>query len=354
VRRLLTEARAAASAFGRVIVRDAIALAGYPGRLAVAAARGWHRFFFTPADPTTLGLIRILVGALVLWNFLTLGLDLQSNLGNDGWVDAESLRKIWQARLGSAAWSLWLVIPDGYLRTAWAIGSIILALFTVGLASRVTAVLAWVIMISTARRTSILFFGFDGVVVSWLFYLAVTGASGQALSLDRLLGRRGRPGPPPAPTVSANLALRLIQLNLCLIYAAAGLAKLQGAAWWNGQAVLMILLSPSGRGEDLTWLAAYPDLINLLTHATVALELLYPVLVWVKPLRPLMILGMVGLHIGIDRVMGLTEFSLAMIAGNLAFITGAQLRGRFRPARTPAPTPPPRQETSAAAVDRSR
>lgn len=350
MRRFLTEVRAAAGAFGRVVVRDAIALAGYPARLAVTAGRGWRRFFFTPADPTTLGLIRILVGGLVLWNFLTLGLDLQSNLGSDGWADPETLHRLWQARFGRQAWSFWLWVPDRHLRIAWVISSVILALFTVGLASRITAVLAWAIMVSTARRASILFFGFDGVVVTWLFYLAVTGASGQAFSLDRLLARRRRPGLPPAPTVSANLAIRLIQLNLCLIYADAGLAKLQGRAWWNGEAVLMILLSPTGRGEGLTWLAAYPHLINLLTHATVALEILYPVLVWVKVLRPLMILGMVCLHLGIEWAMGLTEFSLAMIAGNLAFITGAQLRGRFRAA--PSATAPEGEPVSAAAVGR--
>ena len=220
---------------------------------------------------------------------------------------------------------------------AWAVALLILIVFTLGLASRVTAVLAWVIMVSTSRRVPVLYFGFDQAILSWLLYLAVTGASGQALSLDRLLARRrqrrsvgGPPAPSPTPTVSANLALRLIQLNLCMIYAAAGLAKLQGRVWWTGDAVLMILLSPEYRVGDLTWLAAYPRFLNFLTHATVALEILYPVLVWVRRLRPIMVVAMILLHVGIDLTLGLTEFSLAMIAGNLAFVVGSWLRGRSR------------------------
>ena len=87
---------------------------------------------------------------------------------------------------------------------------------------------------------------------------------------------------------------------------------------------------PEYRVRDFTWLAAYPYLLNLLTHATVALEILYPVLIWVPVFRPLFLAGMIGLHLGIDQTLGLTEFSLSMIAGNLAFVPARWLRGRFR------------------------
>ena len=77
-------------------------------------------------------------------------------------------------------------------------------------------------------------------------------------------------------------------------------------------------------------------MLNFLTHASLALELLYPILIWIGVLRPLMVLGMVGLHLGIAIVApGLTEFGLAMIAANLAFVSGSWLRslvtGRQQP-----------------------
>jgi hypothetical protein len=320
LRRVLTVLGAAGAGLGRL----ALGVVCYPAELVRTTGRAWHRFFFTPADPTPLALIRIGAGLLALWNFWTLGLDLRSNLGSDGWADPATLRVFWKEwKRETTPWSLWLLIPDHYLNAAWVVSAIILVLFTLGLASRVTAVLSWLIVVSTVRRAPVLFFGFDQVLSAWIMYLAVCGASGQALSLDRL--RRGRR---LVPTVSANLGLRLIQLHLCLIYAVSGLSKLQGQSWWNGEAVLMILVAPEYTTGRFLWLAAYPRFLNFLTHATVALEILYPILIWVRILRPLMLLGMVLLHVGIDQTLGLTEFSLAMITGNLAFVAVPGPRGR--------------------------
>jgi predicted DCC family thiol-disulfide oxidoreductase YuxK len=78
---------------------------------------------------------------------------------------------------------------------------------------------------------------------------------------------------------------------------------------------------------DFTPMARWPMLINLLTHASLALELLYPILIWIRITRPLMLLGAAGLHLGIGMMSpGLAEFTLAMLAANLAFIPGAWLR----------------------------
>ena len=41
----------------------------------------------------------------------------------------------------------------------------------------------------------------------------------------------------PVKSVSANFALRLLQIHVCIIYAAAGLSKLPGAKWWDGTAI---------------------------------------------------------------------------------------------------------------------
>ena len=48
-------------------------LAGYLRSLAATTRRGWNTFFFTPADPTVLGLIRLAVGLLAFWSLLVLG-----------------------------------------------------------------------------------------------------------------------------------------------------------------------------------------------------------------------------------------------------------------------------------------
>jgi predicted DCC family thiol-disulfide oxidoreductase YuxK len=322
----------------------------YLRTLWTAAAEGWRSFFFTPADPTPLGLIRILVGALLFWSIFVTGLDLHANLGSHSWADAASVRDLLQER-DSWAWSFWFWVPDSALRAVWVLCLVILAAFTIGIGSRVTAVLAWVIAVSTIRRAPVILFGFDNIVTTWSLYLAVCGTSGQALSLDHFVSRYrqaraeatrrrkdGRwllPAGAPEPTVSANLTVRLIQLHLVLIYGMAGLAKLQGVGWWNGFASWGVVAAGEFRRFDLTWLAEYPSLLNVMTHTGLAFELLFPILIWNRLLRPLFLFTAVLLHIGIDLTLGLTEFGIAMLAGNLAFVSGPWLRslitGRTQP-----------------------
>ncbi len=103
------------------------------------------------------------------------------------------------------AWSFWFLVPDGGLRLAWLACLVLLALYTVGLFSRVTAVLAWVIVVSTVRRAPIALFGFDRVISPLALYLAVTGASGQAVSLDRFF-RRWRQARRAAAAAAASSA----------------------------------------------------------------------------------------------------------------------------------------------------
>jgi predicted DCC family thiol-disulfide oxidoreductase YuxK len=92
-------------------------------------------------------------------------------------------------------------------------------------------------------------------------------------------------------------------------------------------AIWGVLASAEFRQFDLTWLAAYPWLLNAMTHSALALEISYPVLIWIRVLRPLVLASVVLLHIGIAlSAPGLFEFGLAMVAGNLAFVSGPWLR----------------------------
>jgi predicted DCC family thiol-disulfide oxidoreductase YuxK len=321
--------------------------AGYLVELAATTRRAWNSFFFSPADPTSVGLLRVLVGSLAFWSLLVFGLDLHQYLGSDGWAEPTVIRGLQRP----LAWSFWFLVPEGWLRPVWCACLAALGLYALGLFSRSTAVLAWVIVVSTVRRVPIALYGFDQVLSMLALYLAVTGASGQAVSLDRFwtrlrqarnaalsgstqLGPGGwsrevvstAAGSPPA-SISAGLALRLIQLHMVLIYGMAGLAKLQGPSWWNGTALWRTMATGEFVLLDFTFLGAWPLLINFLTHAALAVELLYPVLIWVRMARPLLLVGVFALHAGIAVMSpGLAEFALIMVAGNLAFVPGAWLR----------------------------
>jgi hypothetical protein len=167
VRRLLTDA------------------ADYLSGLVAGFARGWSRFFFLPADPTPLGLIRVAVGLLAFWSLFVIGLDLDAYLGSKGWTNAVDAYRT----LPPFAWSIWFYVPDAMLRPVWLVALGVFALMTVGLFSRTTSVLAWVVIVSTVRRAPVAVFGFDQILSTLALYVAVSGASGQAVSLDRFLKR---------------------------------------------------------------------------------------------------------------------------------------------------------------------
>src|SRR5579884_2014821 len=272
--------------------------------LLVRMARGWNQFWFNPADPTLLGLIRICCGLITLYVYLAYTGDLMQFFGKDGWCDIQTINHIrqdqpWPAMSwdwhpvqeklrfpgpgvqsdpptraevdyihtwhfnpeqkdvtlfrGYYGFSFWYHIGCEGVSPAWmwifhAATCLVIFLFTIGFCSRLTAILTWIATISYIHRAPTVLFGQDTMMNILLLYLMV-GPSGAALSVDRLIRhwwetrrarREGKPAPiwaPPQPLVSANVALRLIQVNLCFIYGMSGLSKLHGTSWWNGTAI---------------------------------------------------------------------------------------------------------------------
>ena len=99
-------------------------------------------------------------------------------------------------------------------------------------------------------------------------YCAI-GPSGLAYSLDSLIRRRRIRIEPSLPSIGANVAIRLIQLHMCVIYFFAGIAKLQGETWWNGLAMWYSFANREYQTMNMTWLAEHPLAINAMTHLTV-------------------------------------------------------------------------------------
>src|SRR5262245_14080765 len=122
----------------------------YLAELWVAARVGWNAFFFSAADPTAVGVIRVATGLLAFWSLLVFGLDLHDYFGSAGWAEPSAI----QMTQRSLAWSFWFLVPDAWLGVAWLACLGILALFTLGLFSRTTAVLSWVIVVSTDRKST--------------------------------------------------------------------------------------------------------------------------------------------------------------------------------------------------------
>lgn len=287
----------------------------------------WDRFFFQPIDALPLSILRILTGCMLLYAHSVWGSALEQFLGPNGWNSPELVS---MTRLHGFFPSFWWYVPAKSMELVHYVCNAIIVLYILGFGGRLTSLLTWIIAISYAHRTAPANFGLDQITCMLTLYLMIAPAM-QYLSLDRWL--RIKLGKTPEqlskPSASANVASRLIQLHLCVIYLWAGLGKLQGEAWWNGNAMWLALANYEYQSMDLTWLAGYPRLLEFLTHLTIAWEISFAFLVWQKPTRWIMLGLGAGMHLGICMFLGMWTFGSIMIFSYLAFSSGSWIKQRF-------------------------
>jgi hypothetical protein len=214
------------------------------------------------------------------------------------------------------------------------------AAFMIGLLTRITAPLAWFLQIMYLHRLTGALFGLDQIVTYTTMYLMISPC-GSCFSVDAWLRkkwvgarRESRLGqwllPAAVPTVTANIATRLLQIHLCVIYLFGGLAKARGESWWDGTAFWYAIGNYEYQSIDMTWLARFPRTITALTHLTVFWEIFYCALVWPRRSRPMVLAMAVAVHGGIALFLGMITFGTMMIAANLIFIEPRTMRRWLR------------------------
>ncbi len=93
----------------------------------------------------------------------------------------------------------------------------VLVLFTIGFYTRVTSVLALVVVLSYAHRAIFLTSEFEAVLAFVLLYICL-GSSGACLSVDSWRARKKQGVAAPPASYSATISLRLIQVHLTVVY----------------------------------------------------------------------------------------------------------------------------------------
>lgn len=298
------------------------AIANWMTNYVAEAVERWNRFWFKPEAPYTLSLIRILAGAMLFYTHLVYSLDMQAMLGRSSLVSPSASQLLSTAADDGRmyAWSyLWYIESPALLWAAHIAALAVFALLTVGLWTRVVSVLAFLISLAYCHRMMGAQFGLDQVNTMLAMYLMV-GPSGAVYSVDRLLARRRGATEEPAASPWTTVAIRLIQLHMCIIYLFGGIGKMRGEMWWDGSAVWYAIANLEYQSMDVTWLVRWPVLIALLTHITVFWETFYCFFVWPRLTRPICLGLAVAVHGGIALFLGMKTFGLAMIIGNMAFL----------------------------------
>jgi hypothetical protein len=296
------------------------------GGLLCRLGRRARDFVAQPASARPLAVLRIgLAGVLLVQAFVIAGslLELYGERGLVQWPIVHLLVPAGVPRVGWVVSALgsFGVGPAACVRGVFLLYLAGLACLLVGYYTRLAAVVAWLTHLALNTSGTVSIYGVDNFANFALFY-CIWMPVGAAASADRLLDRVSG-----EPSFGARLGLRVLQLHLCVAYLAAGLDKIAGEQWRDGEAVWLAVMQPVLGPVDFSWLAGVPWLTLLACWATLIVEIGYPIFVWPRRTRKLWALATIGLHIGIALFMSLVSFSAVMIVLTLsAFLISPEPR----------------------------
>jgi hypothetical protein len=270
----------------------------------------WERFWFAPEPTSTLAVLRVAYGVLLLWWTTTLSLDATTFFSRSG-ILPDRPTEPW-------TWTVFdLVGSDAAVSIVIALLFWAAVFLIFGFHTRLAAVVAFVAVVSLHRRNPFVFQAGDNLLRAFSFYFMFAPA-GAALSIDRWRRARARFWEfPPRPV----WALRLIQVQLSILYLFSVWEKLRGTTWNDGTAA-----SWSMRVQELVrlelprWITESLLVSNLITYGTLAVELALAVLIWNRRARPWVLAAGVILHLGIDLTMRVGFFSLVVLLYYVAFV----------------------------------
>ncbi|WP_425617545.1 hypothetical protein NA78x_001225 [Anatilimnocola sp. NA78] len=273
---------------------------------------GWNHFWFTPASSQPLAIVRIGTGLLALAYFLSYWGDLTRWFATNGLLPPQTVERLTQQDgvINFNYTALKFATNPGELWVFEIIALVAATLLAAGVLSRISAIVTLAMLLSFVHRAPMISGFGEPLLAMLLFYLCIA-PSGEWFSFDGWLKRRragDRVNETAKPSVMANIGIRLIQVHLAAFVLMMGLSKLSSEPWWTGDAVWYMIAQTTSRPVNLTSLRSSPFVINAWTHALLAFEFLFPVLIWNRLARPLLL--------GIGLVLWL---SLALISGHVIF-----------------------------------
>ena len=266
----------------------------------------WNRFWFEADAFPQLRIYRVAVGLCLLGFYLLRTLDLDMLYTNGGILPIETLGSVIEQKF---AFSIFHYFPSR--ESIW-IGHFVLIAATVmlvlGKYPRTAALVVYLLHLSFDNRNPTIVYGFNKVTTFYLFNMILASYDAKAApegSIRRAL---------------ASVALRLTQIQLCIIYLFAGTEKLKGPLWWRGEAIWGVLSNAQTATYDFGFMAHLPLVITFATYATLVWEIYFPVLVWSRRSRYPWLMGGVLLHASIGLMMNLPFFASVMVAAYAVFL----------------------------------
>lgn len=277
--------------------------------------KDWDQFWFGDICLLQLALFRIVLCGTLFVMYLSRQFDAAAYFGEASFIPREMTLELFQEFYRMRIpWHFW---PDS--QAVWIHGFFVvsLLLLTLGIGGRAFMLLTWVLHMGFLYRNYAIAFGADLIGGGFLLYLAGTQSCARLSLLNWLKLKM----PMPKQDLLTPFFYRMIQIQLCVIYAFTGFEKLKGGTWWDGTALWTIFANTQLSAWNFEWTRQFPAVIALLTFSTILFEIYFPVLVWVKRARPFLLLAGLAFHLGIAFTLALPTFSAVMLAPYILFLS---------------------------------
>jgi predicted DCC family thiol-disulfide oxidoreductase YuxK len=289
-----------------------------------AFGRAWSWFWFESSVTTPLELARMGVGAAILLHY-GMGTPFLFDLwGEVGWVP--------RALVLENRTDPWIQSIFFYFTASWqwaAFHGLFLLCAAALMVGWRTSWVKWIVLIGQVSydyRNPVLFYGVDKILACLLIIMCV-GPIGRALSLDRVRAVRTAKREkleatlPPYGSPWAGACIRLMQIQMAVLFFYSAISKLRGDDWWDGDALWIVFTTGEHYNQFmLDLLASHYWLTNVGTYATVLIEIAFPFLIWQRRTRPYLLAAAIFLHVQFAVLMGLFYFSFVMVMGHMSFV----------------------------------
>ncbi len=277
---------------------------------------GWNTFFFRPFDLRVVCTFRVFYAALMLVNLAILGLDLTYFFGPDGVLPLDASQTI----VNRHANTVFAVLPDTneVIATAYGLTLAHTFLLLIGWHPRLQAFCLFFWLVSFQHRAMLLFDGEDQLFRLFAFFLIFIPTHRFRSVHSWLRARRGEPAP---PRHGCAWAMRLVQIQMTLVYVGAAVAKARGDEWLDGTAMWYVtrLDDSFGRFPMPSALLDSLPVLKAMTWGTLAFEIALPVFLWWPRTRRIALLCAVAFHLALDYAMMMFLFHPLMLVGLLSF-----------------------------------
>lgn len=278
--------------------------------------RCWEEFFYSSMDDSGIGIFRIGYAVLCFLNITFLGFDLDLFYTEHGWMPLESSQRIVDPDTFTVF--SWLPTTDRVVLGCYGCLLTQIVLLGLGLWPRVQAagVFFWLTMFQ--HRNIIVLDGED-FVFRLLAFLLIFAPLHRHSIVEYVKKRRGHK---IEMTTSPIWPLRLIQIEMCLIFISAAMLKWREPEWRDGTALYYVIHLDDLYGKYFNPPVLYNYLVSLkmMTWLTLMVESLAPITIWFSRSRMPTLIVLVVFHVAIDLSMNLNLFHWIMILGWLSFL----------------------------------